>query len=238
VFILPVHRTATWLLLAAVGLVAVSAVAIYARDELGITRVAGVTYLQILRIDREVNNLPSWYSSSLLLIGGLSIAAIGARVPVRGLRMRWCALAALLVVMSIDESVRLHERLDSLVSNIVGLRMPWFVPAGILVMALLTATRDVWRTVSGGDRRRFAQGAAVFAAGSVGVEVIYKLVAPEAESLLHYALVHVEEGVEMCGVALLLRAAWLTMAPDGRLAFSIGHDEPVPSTVRSDSTRR
>lgn len=229
-FTVPVRKTTTILITAALVMVPVSAIAIYARQELGITRVAGVAYLQILRIDREVNNLPSWYSSSLLLLCSLSIAAIGARMHQRRLRLRWWTLATLVMLMSIDESVRIHERLGAFVRNLTGLGVPWIVPAGLLVVVVLIVTREVWREVARNDRLRFAQGAAVFVAGAVGMEVLHKVLSPAPDSLVHFGLVHVEEGLELCGIVLLVRAAWLVMAPNGRLMIRLGPDDAAPAT--------
>lgn len=223
-FTLPVHKITRILIGTALVLVTVSAIAVYARDELGITRVAGVAYPQILRIDRELNNLPTWYSASLLLVCALSIAAVGARVSPRATRIRWWALASLVLLMSIDESVRIHERLGAFVRNLTGVWVPWVVPAGLAVVVVLVLTRGVWRTVTRDDGIRFAQGAVVFVTGAVGLEVVHKLLAPAAGGLVHYGLVHAEEGLEMLGVTLLLRAAWLVMAPDGRLVVTLGPD--------------
>ncbi|HSK95776.1 MAG TPA: hypothetical protein VK891_04085, partial [Euzebyales bacterium] len=132
--IFDIRKTTMALIGLAVLLVVVSAVATYARIELGIVRIAGVTYLQVLRIDREVNNLPTWYSAAQLLAVALSLAAIGGRASQRRLRLRWWALAALVVLMSMDETVRIHERLGVFTRNITGLHLPWAVPAGLLVL--------------------------------------------------------------------------------------------------------
>lgn len=227
---LPIRRITAVLIGTALVQVAVSAVATYARNELGITHIFGVTYLQVVRIDREVNNLPTWYSSSQLLLCALSVAAIGARTQRRRLAIRWWTLACLVLLMSIDESVRIHERLGALVRKLTGLDLPWVVPAGLAVLVALIATGQVWATVARGDRIRFAQGAIVFIAGAVGMEVVHKLVLPAADGFVHFALLHAEEGLEMCGIALLLRAAWLVIAPRGRLVLHVGPEEPAPVT--------
>jgi hypothetical protein len=210
--------------------VVISAIATYARTELGIVHIAGVTYLQVLRIDREINNLPTWYSTAQLLVCALSIAAIGACSPQRRLAIRWWALASLVVLASMDESVRIHERLGTFTRNLTGLDLPWVVPAGALVLLILVATRAVWQTVTRADLLRFVVGAAVFAGGSVGMEVLHKLVAPAPDSLLHFALLHAEEGFEIIGVTLLLRATWLVLAPSGLLAISYGAAQPAQAS--------
>ena len=228
-----IRKTTIVLLGVAALLVLVSAVATYARTELGIVRIAGVTYLQVLRIDRELNNLPTWYSAAQLLAVALSLAAIGGRAAQRHLRFRWWALATLVVLMSMDETVRIHERLGVFTRNLTGLDLPWVVPAGLLVLIVLAATRAVWRTVTRRDLLRFVAGAGVFVAGAIGMEVLHKLVSPDRDGLLHFALLHAEEGLEIAGVALLLRAAWLVLAPTGRLVIGFGPEQPAQTTPRA-----
>jgi hypothetical protein len=232
-FVLPTGKTTTILIGGAILLVVVSAAAIYARDVLGITHIAGVGYLQVLRIDREVSNLPVWYSSSLLLLGALSLAAVGGHARRRRIRIRWRGLAVLVLLMSIDEGVRIHERLGALLRNLTGVGLSWIIPAGLLVAGVVLITRQVWRTVTRDDRVRFAQATAVFAAGAVVMEIMHKVLSPEALGFAHYALVHGEEALEMCGAALLLRAAWLVLAPDGHMVLTIG---PAPSAPVTRTT--
>lgn len=233
-FTLPIRKITTILIAVALVLVVMSAVAIYARDVLGIMRIAGVGYLQVLRIDREVSNLPVWYSSSLLLLGALSVAALGARMQQRRLRIRWWVLASLVLLMSIDESVRIHERVGAVVRNLTGVGLSWIVPGSLLVVVVVIVTREVWRTVTHNDRMRFAQSTAVFAAGAVAMEIVHKVLSPAVGGLVHFGLVHVEEALEMCGAALLLRAAALVIAPDGRLVLTVGPDESAPTTRIAD----
>src|SRR5688572_25758727 len=82
----------------------------------------------------EEGNLPTWYSSSLLLgcsiVLGL-IAADGGRFA-----GRWKLLAVVFVYMSIDEAIEIHEHLGRLMHLGGVLYFSWVVPASVVVLLL------------------------------------------------------------------------------------------------------
>ena len=218
-FTLPIGKATRVLIIGGLALVGLSAVALGINEMSGATRIAELPYLQLLRVDREANNLPAWYSSGLLLLCATSLACVAAiqRAGRGPLSRQWWVLAALVLVMSIDETVQLHEDLGVVTSAVLGVRVPWMLPAAGIVLAVVFLTRGLWRSLESVTRRRFLLAAGVYGTGAVGMELIYKAVAPVRDGALHFALIHVEESLEMTGVVLLFRAVWLVLAPSGRV---------------------
>lgn len=69
------------------------------------------------------NNLPAWYSSSLLLVGGLlayECSKLAGRMNPRG-RAVFFLLSSLLLFMSLDETARIHETLGSYAAAVSGI---------------------------------------------------------------------------------------------------------------------
>ena len=84
-FALPIHAVTRVLVIAGMVLVGLSAVALLVHELTGSSQIAGLPYLQMLRVDRETNNLPAWYSSGLLFLCGCSLACV-AMIQRAGLR--------------------------------------------------------------------------------------------------------------------------------------------------------
>lgn len=88
------------------------------------------------------SNVPTWYSSALLLgcavLAGL-LAALARRAGSRDAGA-WTGLAAVLALLSLDEIAVLHERLGGPAGGVLGdaargpLRFAWVVPGVLLVL--------------------------------------------------------------------------------------------------------
>jgi hypothetical protein len=149
--------------------------------------------LQLFELDEE-NNLPTWFSSFLLLNNAalLSLAAAHATRH----KIQWSILAAGFLLLSIDEVAGLHETFHSAIDT------NWTIYAGILVLVVgaafvpfllaLPRRTAIWFMISG----------ATFVSGALVVEYLSRDMEEES---LHYALaVALEEGLEMAGALLFL----------------------------------
>src|SRR5262245_53681185 len=73
----------------------------------GHDRVMGLS--QLLDLNGE-GNVPAWYSSTLLFVCGLAAAAVAGRHR-HSERWGWNGISLALIVMSLDETAQIHERL-------------------------------------------------------------------------------------------------------------------------------
>lgn len=163
----------------------------------------------VLDVDEEPT-LPTWYSSMAILGCAVLARAIGRAAGRAGDRDApyWNGLAAGLAFMSLDEIAALHEMMNTFVD--IEWTIPGAIAAGVVSLLYLPFLRRLPRETA----RRFVLAGAVYLAGVLGVE---HLTGPQffrySMDTLPYAYVSAfEEGLEMLGVVLLVRALLLHMA--------------------------
>jgi hypothetical protein len=180
-------------------------------------------------------NLFSWYSS--LLLAGIGIGFLLIAAATRGTGrsvLPFLVMAGIALFLSADEAALLHERLGKLAA-VFGLSASftyqWLllgVPIAIVIGLLL-----LWlaRSLDPVLRRRLVIAGIVFLAGAVGGEFIGALItkvdfglASAAKANLHGISVVIEEGLEILGAVLALRAVLahlnISTGPEG-LAFEL-----------------
>ena len=91
------------------------------------------SFVRLFRVDGETN-IPTWYSSSLLLLCALVLAVIG-KMKLQGYdryALHWVLLSGGFVYLSLDEAAVLHEMLNkpavALISPAGLLAFPWVIP--------------------------------------------------------------------------------------------------------------
>jgi hypothetical protein len=174
-------------------------------------------------LDSETN-IPSWYSSSALLVCAVVLALIAAvrRQQKDRFATHWTVLALGFVYLSADESAGIHEVIGPMFAS-VGRWLTrhvdqhfaylgaypvytWILPASVAVLAV-----GLWylKFLLALPRRYgilFFLGAVIFLGGSMGMEVV------GARHVLYYGqhdptyggFVALEETMEMSGIALFL----------------------------------
>jgi hypothetical protein len=174
-------------------------------------------------------SISTWFSSSLLLLCAVLMALIGYAEG--RWRRHWLALAAVFVVLSVDEAAALHERTNEPVREALGtggfLYLAWVVPAAVLLVVLAAVFRRWARDLSPDTRRRFLVAAAIFVGGAFGLEMVGGQIADRHGEfgLGQGLLAAVEEAFEMTGVVLFIQGLLLEL---GRRASSV--------TVEVDTT--
>jgi hypothetical protein len=166
-------------------------------------------FKRLLDLNGE-GNLPTWFSSGLLLVaalllGGLAISAAPAQ------RRAWALLAVVFAGLSLDEAASLHEMSNAPLRRILqlgpALYFPWVI-GGALIAALVGMSE--WRLLRSLPRRtavRFTIAGIVFVTGAIGLEALAApLYATRAHPLAHTALITAEEFFEMLGVSLFIMA--------------------------------
>jgi hypothetical protein len=91
----------------------------------------------------EEGNLPTWWSTGLLVATALAHVIVGFLASIRGAREAWAWLvsAGMLGVLSLDDHTALHERMERIGRQLVTFeKFPayWLIP-GVLVGALVAA---------------------------------------------------------------------------------------------------
>jgi hypothetical protein len=163
---------------------------------------------QIFDVDEE-DSFPTWYSASALLLTAvvLWINARGARAAGSSLRWHWQGLAVGFLLLSVDEIAGVHESINSVTDS------SWAVP-GAVIAALLGGVYLTFLTQI--ERRtaiQFVIGGAIFVGGAVGVELYTEpyLESDQLNTLAYNLWTVVEEGMEMAGVLIFLRALLRSM---------------------------
>lgn len=151
-------------------------------------------------------NLPTWVSSSLLLLCALAAGAIASARP--PWHRHWWGITALLAWMSLDEAAELHEHLGGLLGTSGILYFDWVIPAAALVAIVVALYwRFAW-ALPEQTRKRLVLAAAIYVGGALLMELPLGWWTEQRGSEgLGYGLIDwVEETMEMVGTSLALVA--------------------------------
>lgn len=167
------------------------------------------TLTRLLNVDEE-RSLPTWFSVVLLSLGSFLCAITGAVVHSLGQKARdWHMLSFLVLALSVDELVGVHERLGPLVQSLFGLSVyAWVVPAGLLGLILLPWLLRFLGRLPTKTRRLVVYAGLVYFGGALGIEAlsgIYSAAFGEA-NIGYESISSAEELLEMLGIVLLSTA--------------------------------
>jgi hypothetical protein len=162
----------------------------------------------------EERNVPTYYSSLLLLCASALLAVIAlTRHRVRALHARhWAALALIFFVLSLDEVAGLHEMMIRPMREAlhVGglLYFGWVVPGGVLVLALGCAYLRFFLDLEPKFQWLFGAAGLLYVGGALGVEMLGGRHADlhGLENLAYRMYQTVEESFEMFGLVLFIHA--------------------------------
>ena len=163
--------------------------------------------------------IPAWYSSLLLFVAALLLGVIASRerAPVGGSRSRWVVLATTFLILSLDESVAIHETIRPTLEK-VGLHTQWmFFGAGFVALLAVYLVPWLW-SFERRTRNLFFLSAVLFVGGALGVETASGFVARSAglESIPYISISAVEETLEMLGSCLFIYALLDHLRSGGR----------------------
>jgi hypothetical protein len=164
-------------------------------------------------LDYEAN-IPTWFSSSILLMAALllGVIAVAKRRLSDPFALQWGILAALFLYLSLDEAAIIHEM------AIMPLRMAfqlggifyygWVIPALVAVLILLWLYRKFLSHLPPPTRIGFIIAGVVYVGGAVGVEVISGLYAEQygEVGIVYDLIITCEEVLEMLGIVLFIYA--------------------------------
>lgn len=175
----------------------------------GIDSVTGLG--RILHLNGE-KNAPALFATALLLLAALAFA-LWARAAIGGARARrmWQLLAALFVLLALDEYFSVHERLSVPVRTMFDLHgtpfhYAWILPYGLGVAALAALFLPIYLRLPRRTQLGFALAAALFLSGAFGMQVVGAVVlTSHGEDSTFYAIAStLEETLELAGVVVLI----------------------------------
>lgn len=156
---------------------------------------------------------PAWCSSLGLAASAALLAVCGVvarNEDQRRFRRHWMALALIFAGLSADEIVGLHESLSSALQvhfNLTGfLTHAWVLPAFVGLFFFGLAYLRFLVALAPNTRNGMILAGLVYVGGAAGVEMVNGKIADlYSRGAFIYALgTHVEEFMELCGIALLI----------------------------------
>ncbi len=171
-------------------------------------------------------NLPTWFSSGLLLACALVLASIAvakreARAPYVG---HWWGLAAAFLYISLDEIVQLHEHASAWFDVGGVLYFSWVIPGAIVVALFALSYWGFLAHLPRSVRHRFVLAGAIYVGGALGLELPLGYWTERAgnDNLTYGMIDLVEESLEMIGASLFLYSLLQYLAaPSGVVRISV-----------------
>jgi hypothetical protein len=167
--------------------------------------------LQLFDLDEE-NNLPTWFSSFLLLNNAFFLALMARSRKDRD-KLHWWAMSVGFFVLSIDEVAGLHESFNS------SIEMNWAIPGAVLVTVVAVAFIPFLLRLRRGLAGIFILSGVVFVSGAIIVELLSEDM--DSDSLGYMLAVALEEGLEMLGAWLFLTTLIKEMCNESSLDVSV-----------------
>lgn len=145
----------------------------------------------------------------------------------------WFGIAAVFLMMSLDETASLHERLLQLMRAAFQVSgyfyYGWVIPGGLFALAFAAATIRFLQGLAVDTRRRFLLAGLTFVAGGLGMEMVagnYEFVHGQGGLPLRLLSVAAET-LEMLGTVLFLRALLLHLERALSLARTCSDGAPT-----------
>jgi len=226
------------------------------------------------------HNILTWLSSALLLYAALLLTslALGERArladtPDTSDRLvvwrRWLELALVFYLLSLDETAQLHENLTNVLHDAFGLGgylyFAWVIPGFLFALLVFLRVLGLLRSLPSATRRALLMSGAIYLTGAIGIDSVsanHSFHAGEVQDLPFQLLSAIEEGLEVLGIWLFLRAlaphcaarlgpdetpdyevSWVGLLPDIGRAVGVGAGIlavvalAAPQLPRLDSTR-
>lgn len=154
--------------------------------------------IQMFELDEE-NNLPTWFSSFILLNVAFFVYVSSYR-PNLPKRAHWRFIAFGFLVLAIDEVAGMHETFNS------SIEINWAILGAILVLFIAAAYVPFLLSLRGKLALLFILAGALFISGAIITELLSEDM--DSDSWGYAVAVALEEGLEMFGALLFL---WLNL---------------------------
>ena len=199
-----------------------------------------------LNLDQE-NNIPTWYSSSALLLSAILLTVIGLANKQRGnpYSYHWLGLAAIFLFLSLDEAASLHEMTDDLLAPMLSavgyvhgfLYFSWIVFGAIFVLIVGSVYLPFVAALPRQTRRLFLLAGTLYVGGELGIEILgsrYDYFYGH-KNFTYAMFVACEEGLAMLGNVVFIYGLLSHMASVCSLRFLVKNGAPkYAAAVRVD----
>lgn len=204
-----------------------------------------VDLLYWLSLDQE-KHLGAMFSTALILLASalMAFAAWRTTPTKKIMALGWLMVAGVMLFMACDEYFSIHEH----AGEFAGLETDGFgtqvIPIWVKAMAVVVAVLCIpmglfWWTLPRGLRIRTALSAIIFLLGAAGMEVVSAAYVRHfvIGDFGYFALVAVEEGLEMLGILILIDAMLLHLvSPPNKAAGTEQLDQGKPTTALADAS--
>jgi len=167
--------------------------------------------LQLFDLDEE-NNIPTWFSSFLLLNNAFFLYLYSCQVGLQK-RVHWSLLAAGFLLLALDEVAGLHETFNS------SIEMNWAIPGAILVLFVSVIFVPFLLSLPRRLALLFIIAGFLYISGAIIVELLSEDM--DSDSLAYTFAVALEEGLEMVGAWFLLRVLLKEMSNGERVEVAV-----------------
>lgn len=198
----------------AIGLLFVgNLIAVYVRFQtMGMENKVSRLVIKLLDFNLEAN-LPTYFSSLLLMGNGFLLALIGSRYKALGQKFwHWYGLAAIFIFLAFDEMIQIHEQLRAPMEGLFNtsglLYFAWFIPYIAVTIIIAIAYFKFMMRLPKKILKLFIIAGMLYVGGAVGMEMLGGWHAEiHGEKTITYALMYsFEELLEMSGAAVFMYA--------------------------------
>lgn len=171
--------------------------------------------VQLFDFDQEAN-IPTWFSTILLIIAGfnLSIIYLMERKRKSGQILQWAILAVGFIYMSLDEASSVHEQLTPIVMKLTGVAnrgiffFSWVIIGSLIVLMLIPFFLKFLFRLPARIRYAFLISGVIYVSGALGMELLGGRYAElhGQENLVYYTFTTIEETLEMAGLIIFISA--------------------------------
>jgi hypothetical protein len=197
------------ILVIAVGiLILLSSLAVAADSLTGNSSLILHKLVKLFYVEHELN-VPSFFSSLILLMASVILAVIAflKREQKDVYTIEWIGLTVGFLFMAFDELVSVHERMIEPTRDLLGgehfgiFYFAWVIPMGIFVSALGVLFCKFWWNLPMPTKIYFALAAVIYLGGSIGCELIESQHCEiyGKDNLAYFVMTTVEETLEMTG---------------------------------------
>ena len=149
---------------------------------------------QLFELDEE-NNLPTWFSSFLLLNNAFVLYAVGENC-IDKFKSHWKLLSLGFLILSIDEVAGIHETFNTAVE------FNWAVLGGLIVGVVGIIYIPFLLALDRALALKFVISGCIFVGGAIGVELLSEDM--DEDTIMYGFATAVEEGMEMIGALMFL----------------------------------
>ncbi len=162
--------------------------------------------IRLLNFDLE-QNMPTFFSTSLLLISSILLLIIG-RNKASSYKKQWLGLSLIFFYLSLDEAISLHEILIFYTRKFLDatqyLYFAWVIPYSIIVVVLAILYGRWLMKIPRRTSLFFILAGVLFISGAIGMELLGGNYAFNHENFIFHPrylmLITIEESLEMLGL--------------------------------------